>query len=134
MAGKKVGVFGLGDQSSYGENYADATGELHDVIQGLEANLDGTYTEIDSSCIHEESKAIRDGKFCGLLCDQVNQDELTDGRVEKWVNQLEGLRFFGGGGGGGGCATAMIIDVVPEPAPVPAPSQPAAALVAPKSK
>ena len=28
MNGKKVAVFGLGDQVSYKENYADATGEV----------------------------------------------------------------------------------------------------------
>jgi flavodoxin len=28
IAGKKVGVFGLGDQVSYSENYADASGEV----------------------------------------------------------------------------------------------------------
>lgn len=28
IQGKKVAVFGLGDQISYGENYADASGEV----------------------------------------------------------------------------------------------------------
>ena len=28
IAGKKVAVFGLGDQVSYSENYADASGEV----------------------------------------------------------------------------------------------------------
>ena len=28
IAGKKVAVFGLGDQISYSENYADASGEV----------------------------------------------------------------------------------------------------------
>lgn len=28
LAGKKVAVFGLGDQISYSENYADASGEV----------------------------------------------------------------------------------------------------------
>ena len=35
IKGKKVAVFGLGDQVSYAENYADATGELHDVFANL---------------------------------------------------------------------------------------------------
>jgi flavodoxin len=31
LSGKRVAVFGLGDQISYSDNYADATGELFDV-------------------------------------------------------------------------------------------------------
>jgi flavodoxin I len=38
---------------------------------------------------HEASKAIRGDLFCGLLCDEVNQDDLTASRVEKWVDQLK---------------------------------------------
>ena len=38
---------------------------------------------------HETSKAIRGDKFCGLLCDEINQDELTVERVQKWVSQLK---------------------------------------------
>jgi len=32
LKGKKVAVFGLGDQEGYEENFADGTGELHDVF------------------------------------------------------------------------------------------------------
>lgn len=33
LKGKKVAVFGLGDQEGYEENFADGTGELHDVFE-----------------------------------------------------------------------------------------------------
>lgn len=45
---------------------------------------------------HEASKAIRGDKFCGLLCDEINQDDLTDERVENWVAQLKDEGFLGG--------------------------------------
>ena len=38
---------------------------------------------------HEESKAIRNDKFCGLLLDAVNQEEMTESRVKNWVAQLK---------------------------------------------
>ena len=38
---------------------------------------------------HDDSKAIRGDLFCGLLCDEVNQDDLTDERVTNWVAQLK---------------------------------------------
>mmetsp|Transcript_469 Transcript_469/g.966 ORF Transcript_469/g.966 Transcript_469/m.966 type:complete len:298 (-) Transcript_469:395-1288(-) len=90
--GKHVAVFGLGDQCSYAENFADATGELHDVFQNLGAKLFG-YTST-AGYEHEDSKSIRGDKFCGLLCDAVNQDELTDQRVENWVEQLKAEGFL----------------------------------------
>jgi hypothetical protein len=86
LQGKKVAVFGLGDSVSYGENYADASGELHDTFQKLGCNMMG-YTS-QEGYEHSASKAIRGDQFCGLLCDNVNQEELTQGRVKLWVKQL----------------------------------------------
>merc|ERR1739838_1201481 len=38
---------------------------------------------------HEESKAsLGNNKFCGLLCDAVNQPEMSEKRVNEWVAQL----------------------------------------------
>ena len=62
-------MFGLGDSVSYAENYADASGELHDVFQGLGCNMIG-YTS-QEGYQHKSSKAIRGESFCGLLLDAV---------------------------------------------------------------
>jgi len=87
IAGKKVAVFGLGDQISYSENYADAAGEMHDVFKDLGCEMMG-YTSLEGY-EHESSKSVRDNKFCGLLCDMVNQEDLSEGRVKNWVAQLK---------------------------------------------
>jgi len=94
IEGKHVAVFGCGDQLSYAENFADATGELHDVFQELGAKAFG-YTS-QEGYEHEDSKSIRGDKFCGLLCDAVNQDELTGERVQNWVTQLKTEGFMEG--------------------------------------
>jgi len=94
IEGKSVAVFGCGDQLSYAENFADATGELHDVFQNLGAKMFG-YTSQDGY-EHEDSKSIRGDLFCGLLCDAVNQDELTGERVQNWVAQLKKEGFMEG--------------------------------------
>jgi len=86
IAGKKVAVFGLGDSISYGENYADGSGELHDVFQNLGCNMMG-YTS-QEGYQHKKSKAIRGESFCGLLLDAVNEEELTEDRVKNWVAKL----------------------------------------------
>ncbi|KAL7548802.1 hypothetical protein ACHAWF_012059 [Thalassiosira exigua] len=86
IAGKKVAVFGLGDSVSYAENYADATGELHDVFEKLGCKMIG-YTS-QEGYQHEASKAVRGDLFCGLLLDAVNEEELTEDRVKNWVSKL----------------------------------------------
>jgi flavodoxin I len=37
----------------------------------------------------EESKAVIEGKFVGLIIDEDNQSDLTDSRVEKWVESIK---------------------------------------------
>mmetsp|Transcript_4957 Transcript_4957/g.9455 ORF Transcript_4957/g.9455 Transcript_4957/m.9455 type:complete len:329 (+) Transcript_4957:96-1082(+) len=97
VSGKTVAVFGLGDQISYSENYADASGELHDVFEKLGCKMIG-YTS-QEGYEHESSKAIRGDKFCGLLCDEINQDEFTVERVQKWVAQLKAEGILGSSSG-----------------------------------
>jgi len=94
ISGKKVAVFGLGDQISYSENYADASGELHDVFKDLGCEMMG-YTSYEGY-EHESSKAVRGDKFCGLLCDMVNEEDLSEGRVQNWVSQLKNEGIFDG--------------------------------------
>ncbi len=117
IAGKKVAVFGLGDQISYAENYADASGELHDVFQDLGCQMLG-YTS-QEGYEHEDSKAIRGDKFCGLLCDEVNQDDLTEERVENWVAQLKTEGILDGSAAVTAPSVSDPIDVpiVTEPSP-----------------
>jgi flavodoxin I len=93
IEGKHVAVFGCGDQISYAENFADATGELHDVFEDLGAKMGFGYTS-QEGYEHETSKSIRGDKFCGLLCDGVNQEDQTDERVVNWVSQLKTEGFM----------------------------------------
>lgn len=87
LEGKKVAVFGLGDQSSYSANFADATGELYDVFQNAGCHMmDASWSQ--EGYEHEASKSIRGDKFCGLVLDMINQEDLTDERVKQWVAQL----------------------------------------------
>jgi flavodoxin I len=110
LDGKKVAVFGLGDQISYAENYADATGELHDVFEGLGCQMMG-YTSIEGY-EHEASKAIRGDKFCGLLCDMVNQEELSEERVQKWVAHLRAEGFLEGDSAASVASTPVAVEPV----------------------
>lgn len=87
MEGKKVAIFGLGDQVKYDENFADGVGLLAHLFESLGAQLCG-FTSPEGY-EYTRSAAYRDGKFLGLVIDVENQSEKTKGRVEEWVKQLK---------------------------------------------
>jgi flavodoxin I len=87
FTGKKVALFGLGDQSGYGENYLDAMGVLFDKLTEQGATIIGHWSTEGYDYV--ESKAVRNGKFVGLALDEDNQDYLTDDRIEKWVEMIK---------------------------------------------
>ena len=92
LEGKKVAVFGCGDQESYNDYYCDAAGELYDKFVEKGCKVYG-FTSTDGYN-HEESKAVRDGKFIGLMCDEDNQYDLSEDRSKAWVAQLKEEGFF----------------------------------------
>jgi len=92
LDGKKVAVFGCGDQESYTDYYCDAAGELYDKFIEKGCKVYGlTSTE---GYNHQDSKAERDGKFVGLMCDEDNQYDMSEDRAKAWVAQLKDEGFF----------------------------------------
>ena len=87
LKGKKVAIFGLGDQVKYPDNFADGIGLLADVFEGDGATLVG-YTSPEGYKF-DKSHALRGGKWCGLVIDVENQPELTDKRVKEWCRQVK---------------------------------------------
>lgn len=86
FSGKTVALFGLGDQESYGDEFADALGILHEVVAAKGAFIIGQ-TSTDGY-EYEDSKAEVDGKFVGLVIDEDNQSDLTDDRIESWYQSI----------------------------------------------
>ena len=87
FTGKKVAIFGLGDQKGYPENFVDAIGIMATFIESKGALTVGK-TSINGYSF-ESSKAVRGEEFLGLPLDQENQSRLTAGRIENWVAQLK---------------------------------------------
>merc|ERR1711992_201512 len=92
LDGKKIAIFGVGDQQSYGDNYCDAAGELYDLFTAKGCKVFGLTSQ--DGYDHVESKAIRDGKFCGLMCDEDNQYDMSEDRAKAWVEQLKSEGFM----------------------------------------
>jgi len=91
LSGKKVAIFGLGDQAGYADNFCDAMGELYDLMTAKGATVVGA-TSTDGYD-HSETKSTRDGKFVGMPFDEDNQYDLSEDRAKSWIEQCksEGL-------------------------------------------
>jgi flavodoxin I len=87
LSGKRIGIYGLGDQKGYPENFNDGVGIFAQIVSDRGAEVVG-YT-LAEGYEFESSKALKDGLFCGLCLDQENQDRLTQKRIIDWVDQLK---------------------------------------------
>ena len=65
LKGKKVAIFGLGDQGGYGDNFCDAMDELKTCFQGSGAEIVGSWST--DGYDHMESKSVDGAKFVGAL-------------------------------------------------------------------
>ena len=87
LAGKKVAYFGSGDQGTFSDTFMDGIAIIDEEIQKTGATIIGkTSTE---GYEFNESRAAKDGEFLGLALDEVNQSELTDERIDAWVEQIQ---------------------------------------------
>lgn len=89
FSSKKVAFVGLGDQDGYPDNFLDALGTLAEPIVKSGGTIVGRWStdgyEFDSSRGLDE-----DGKFWGVGIDQDNQEDLTEERLNQWVDQIKG--------------------------------------------
>lgn len=86
LRGKRIALFGLGDETM-GDTFCNGVGELHRRLADTGAEFIGTYP---ANVYHfDHSDAVDpDGNPYGLLLDQVNHPDLTDGRIDGWLLTL----------------------------------------------
>ncbi len=87
MTGKKVALFGLGDQERYPDNFVDGIGILAEAFTKSNAELVGFMPVSDYQ--FTQSRAVKEGHFLGLALDVENQSEQTEVRILKWVAELK---------------------------------------------
>ncbi|MFP1785609.1 flavodoxin FldA [Lonsdalea quercina] len=87
FTGKRVALFGCGDQEDYAEYFCDAMGTLRDIIEPRGAAIVGNWST--EGYYFEASKGLADDShFIGLAIDEDRQPELTEERVSAWVKQI----------------------------------------------
>jgi len=87
LSGKKIALFGLGDQKGYPENFLDGVGIMAGILEAQCATLVG-FTSIEGYEF-EDSRAQRDDQFTGLAIDYENQGSMNKQRIAAWVEQLQ---------------------------------------------
>lgn len=87
LAGKKVGIFGCGDQEMYSDSFVDAIGTLYEAVRGSAEEVVGSWPVDDYEFAN--STAVVDGAFVGLPLDEDNQSEMTEERISSWVAGLK---------------------------------------------
>lgn len=101
LRGVTAVFFGLGDQAGYPDTYQDAMGILHDAFEAAGARVGLGHTA-PSGDTFEASRALVDGRFCGLAIDEDSLPQQTEGRVRRWVAQLVAELGLGASEGGAG--------------------------------
>lgn len=88
LRGKKVALFGLGDQVGYPEWFLDAMGYLHNKLLERGATMVGYWPS--DGYEFEESKALTadQSAFVGLALDEENEFDKTSERIRLWCEQI----------------------------------------------
>ncbi len=84
--GKKIALFGLGDQNRYPQHFCDEMAIMKTEFENQNAKIIGAY--FDENYEHVESEAFQDDVFVGLALDEDSQPEFTEERIKKWLHDL----------------------------------------------
>lgn len=87
LKGKKVALFGLGDQNGFGDSFIDGVGTLYHKAVSRGAEIIGRWSTEGYS--HSNSTAVVDGKFVGLALDDDNESGKTPERIARWCKQVK---------------------------------------------
>ncbi len=88
FSGKKIAIYGLGDQVGYPEWFLDAMGYLHSKLVHRGATPCGYWPR--AGYVFEASKALTPDQqyFVGLALDDETEFQLSDARIQQWCAQI----------------------------------------------
>ena len=83
LSGRKVAIYGAGDQYGYSNSFVDAIGIIGDKVIQQGGDLVGWWPS--EGYEYEYSRGAVEGVFMGLPIDQDNQPERTEQRTTDWI-------------------------------------------------
>ena len=87
LSGKTVALFGCGDSESYPDTFCNALGTIYEELQPTGCRFVGAYEPQDYAVT--DSGVCRDGKFVGLAVDELNEDDKTAARTDRWIEAVK---------------------------------------------
>lgn len=88
FSGKTVAIFGLGDQVGYPEYFVDGIGILAEIIFKNGGNLIGFWS-VEGYNFTTTKPLYNEELFYGLALDQDSQSQLTQARLEIWLEKVK---------------------------------------------
>ncbi len=86
LQGKRVALYGVGDQVHYPDAFVDGMKALHDLAVAAGATVIGKWP--DEGYDYRASAAVEGDFFVGLPLDVDNQNQLTEQRLNDWTALL----------------------------------------------
>ncbi len=86
LSGKKIALFGVGDQVEWSSSFLNGMGILYHKLANKATIIGFTNTQGYNFDI---SLALKNDQFVGLAIDEVNQSALTPERISRWVETLK---------------------------------------------
>ncbi|ATR94291.1 flavodoxin [Porphyromonas gingivalis] len=83
LSGKKVGLFGCGDASSYSDTFCAALGTIKAELANTGCTFIGAYPAEGYN--YDETTAEENGQLIGLCVDDANESDQTEARMERWI-------------------------------------------------
>lgn len=87
FSGKKIALFGLGDQEGYPDEFVDGLGELNEIFSSAGAEIVGAWP--NEGYEFNSSAALDGDEFVGLVLDLDNQAHLSDERIAAWLDIIK---------------------------------------------
>lgn len=87
LSGRRVALFGLGDQRTYADTFVDGMGVLYEDVVWRGATVIGSTSTTGYDFF--TSRAVQDELFVGLVLDEDNQQDETAERIASWVAVLK---------------------------------------------
>lgn len=87
LNGKTIALFGCGDSESYCDTFCDGMGIIYDQLKKSGCTFVGK-VPVDGYSF-SSSVAAFDGMFVGLALDNVNEDDKTEERIDKWIEDIK---------------------------------------------
>lgn len=87
LNGKTIAIFGCGDGGSNPDTFVGGMSHIYNAIKDKGCKIIGA---VDTDGYeYDDSESVVDNKFVGLPIDEINQSELTEERIENWVEQIK---------------------------------------------